>query len=130
MTKEFLTSPYPASRAYSPAVVTRGPQRHVWLAGHTGHVTDDGRKLDNDFDGQARQVFRNMERTLAQVGGSLRDIVSMTVCITDRSNTVRVGEIRKEFYSGDYPASATLTVVGLPDPAMMIEIQAIAVMPE
>jgi 2-iminobutanoate/2-iminopropanoate deaminase len=127
MEKTYLSSPYPKSRAYSPAVVTSGAQRHIWLAGHTGHLADDGRSLANDFDAQARQVFRNMERTLAEVGASLSDVVSMTVCVTDRSNTPRVADIRKEFYRDDYPASATLTVAGLPDPAMMIEIQAIAV---
>jgi 2-iminobutanoate/2-iminopropanoate deaminase len=129
MQKTYVTAPYPSSRAYSPAVVTSGAQRVVWLAGHTGHVTDDGHPLGDDFDAQARQVFRNMEKTLVQAGATLRDIVTMTVCITDRRYTPRVAEIRKEFYTGDYPASATLTISGLPDPAMLIEIQAIAVLP-
>ena len=130
MEVNYVSSPYPASRAYSPAVVTKGAQRIVWLAGHTGHIADGEKSLAGDFDGQVRQVFRSMQRTLVQVGADLKDIVTMTVCITDARFTARVAEIRKEFYQKDYPASATLTVAGLPDPAMLVEIQAVAVLPD
>ena len=116
-------------RAFSPAVETRGG-RTLWIAGHGGlHGSD--RPLDGDFDGQARQAFRNIAATLAQAGGTLADIVTMTVFIIDARYGDRFIEIRKEvFPDGKYPASALITVAGFARPSMMVEIQCVAVVSE
>lgn len=61
MEKSFLSGSWQQTRAFSPAVVTKGEQTIVWLAGHTGAATDDGRSLAGDFDAQFTQTFRNSE---------------------------------------------------------------------
>ena len=129
MEKKFYPGTWQQGRAFSPAVATAGG-RIVWLAGHGGlHGTD--RTLEGDFDGQSRQAFANLEATLAQAGGKLSDIVTMTVFITDSRDGNRFVEIRKEFFpDANYPASALVTIAGLARPAMMVEIQAIAVLPD
>src|SRR5712692_5813628 len=68
------------SRAYSPAVITEGG-RIVWLAGQTGGVDAQGRSLAGNFEAQAREAFRQLDLTLKRAGGSLADMVTMTVFI-------------------------------------------------
>jgi enamine deaminase RidA (YjgF/YER057c/UK114 family) len=63
MEKSFVTGSWQQSRAFSPAVITKGEQTTVWLAGHTGAATDGGHSLAGDFDAQFSQTFRNIERT-------------------------------------------------------------------
>jgi enamine deaminase RidA (YjgF/YER057c/UK114 family) len=67
--REIITGdgPYPEARAFSPAVVTSGG-RVVWLAGQTSLATGDGRSLVGDFDGQVRDIFARISKTLAQAG--------------------------------------------------------------
>lgn len=126
MEKQYYPGTWQQQRAFSPAVATRGG-RTIWVAGHGGLHGGD-RPLDGDFDGQARQAFRNLAETLARAGGALQDVVTMTVFIIDARYGDRFIEIRKEFFpSGEYPASALITVAGFARPGMMIEIQCAAV---
>jgi enamine deaminase RidA (YjgF/YER057c/UK114 family) len=127
MKKSFVRGTWQKKRAFSPAVVTEGAARTVWVAGHTGQVDDAGKSLAGDFDAQFRQTFRNIERTLADADAKLSDIVTMTVFLIDARHTTRMTEIRTEIFGQDFPASAAITVTGFADPAMMIEVQAIAV---
>ena len=129
MNKTFHPGTWQQQRAFSPLVETRGG-RTLWIAGHGGlHGTDQ--PLDGDFDGQTRQAFSNIAATLAQAGGTLSDIVTMTVFIIDARYGDRFIDIRKEMYpDGNYPASALNTVAGFARPNMMVEIQCVAVMPD
>ena len=129
MKRSYLSSPYQKSRSYSPAVITQGG-RVIWLAGHIASEDEDGNSLGGDFDGQVRCVFRTLSATLKQAGAELSDLVTMTIFITDLSNDTRFVELRKEFFADDaYPASTLVTVAALNRPALMVEIQAVAVSP-
>ncbi len=115
------------SRAYSPAVVTEGG-RVVWMAGQTSTVDADGKDISGDFEAQTHRVFALMDETLRQVGGSLANLVTMTVFIKEPRHGDRFVEIRKEkFPDGRYPGSALITVTNFARPGMEIEIQGIAV---
>lgn len=127
MKKSFVRGTWQQKRAFSPAVITEGAARIVWVAGHTGHQDDSGRSLAGDFDAQCRQTFCNIEKTLAEAGATLADLVTMTVFLIDARHTTRMTELRTEILGRDFPASAAITVSGFADPAMMIEIQAVAV---
>jgi enamine deaminase RidA (YjgF/YER057c/UK114 family) len=129
MKKSFVRGTWQQKRAFSPAVITEGAGRIVWVAGHTGHKDDNGGSLAGDFDAQCRQTFRNIESTLAEAGCTLADLVTMTVFLIDARHTTRMTELRTEILGRDFPASAAITVAGFADPAMMIEIQAVAVGP-
>lgn len=126
MKKTIVRGTWQQSRAFSPAIVTEGG-KIVWIAGHTGQKDNDGKSLAGDFEAQTRQTFRNIEATLEEAGASLKDIVTMTVFLTDPRNTTRMTEIRTEIFGSDFPASAAITVTGFADPNMLIEIQGIAV---
>ena len=114
------------ARAYSQAVVTEGG-RIVSLAGQVGAADASGNSLAGDFDGQVREVFARLNQTLAEVGGSLADMVTMTVFITDARYGDRFTELRKKIFGDNFPASALITVTGLARPEMLVEVQGIAV---
>jgi 2-iminobutanoate/2-iminopropanoate deaminase len=114
-------------RAFSPAVITEGGKM-IWLAGHAGLEDASGKNLAGNFEAQAKAAFASIERTLKRAGGSLENIVYMTVFIGD----VRYGEefvkVRREiFSSGNFTASTLVTVTGFSRPGMLLEIAPIAV---
>jgi 2-iminobutanoate/2-iminopropanoate deaminase len=115
------------ARAYSPAVITEGG-KIVWLAGQAAAVDGEGKSLAGNFDAQAREVFRQIDLTLKRAGGSLKDMVTMTVFINDPRHGDRLTEMRRELFpDGHYPGSALITVSGFAVPAIMIEVQGVAV---
>ncbi len=114
------------ARGYSQAVVTEGG-RVVWLAGQTAAEDAAGRSLAHDFDGQVREVFARLGNTLAEAGGNLGDMVTITVFITDARWGDRFTELRREIFGDDFPASALITVAGLARPELLVEVQGIAV---
>lgn len=115
-------------RAYSPAVTTQGG-RIIWLAGHEAAADSNGKLSANDFEGQARAAFASMERTLKRSGGSLQNLVTMTVFIKDPRYGDQFVKLRHEMFpDGKFPASALITVSGLAQPGMLVEIQGVAVL--
>src|SRR5579864_2366472 len=114
------------ARAYSQAVITEGG-RTIWLAGQVAIEDGAGRSLAADFDGQVREVFARLGRTLEEAGASLGDMVTMTVFITDARLGDRFTQLRREIFSDNYPASALITVAGLARPEMLVEVQGVAV---
>src|SRR5437773_12178310 len=107
-------------RAFSRAVTTEGG-KVLWLGGQTASLP-----LAN-FDAQVRDVFASIEKTLKAQGGTLKDMVTMTVFITDARNGDRFVAIRKEIFKECFPASALITVTGLAVPGLLVEVQGIAV---
>lgn len=115
------------SRAYSPAIVTQGG-RTVWLAGQTTLVDLDGKPIPHDFDAQARTCFALIDRTLKRVGGTLADLVTMTVSISDPRYGDQFVKLRQGFFpDGKFPCSALITVSNFAHPGILIEIQGVAV---
>jgi 2-iminobutanoate/2-iminopropanoate deaminase len=114
------------ARAYSQAVITEGG-RVVWLAGQVGASDASGRSLAGDFDGQVREIFSRLSQTLAEAGGTLAEMVTMTVFITDARYGDRFTQLRKEIFGDNFPASALITVAGLARPELLVEVQGIAV---
>ncbi len=115
------------SRAYSPAVITEGG-RTVWLAGQTATRDADGRDIGGDFEAQVRTIFALIDATLRKAGGSLADMVTLTVFINDPRHGDRFTEMRRGFFPNEnFPASALITVSHFARPGMLIEIQGVAV---
>ena len=80
-----------------------------------------------DFDAQAEQAFRNLERVLEAGGSSLRDVVKVTIFLTDMSNFARIVDLRGKWFSEPYPADSIIQVSALALPELDIEIEAVAV---
>ena len=119
-------SAFQKERGYSPAVTTQGG-RIIWLAGHEA-ADSNGKLSADDFEGQARAAFASMDRTLKRSGGSLQNLVTMTVFIKDPRYGDQFVKLRREMFpDGKFPASALITVSGLAQPGMLVEIQGVAV---
>jgi 2-iminobutanoate/2-iminopropanoate deaminase len=108
------------TRAFSRVVTTEGGKT-LWLAGDTGDPK-------SPFDQQVREIFSNLDKNIkAQGGVGLADIVTMTVFITDTRLGDRFIELRKQVFKNCFPASALITVTGLAQPGLLIEIQGTAI---
>jgi 2-iminobutanoate/2-iminopropanoate deaminase len=127
MTDYLEPSEFQKSRAYSPAVITQGG-RTVWLAGQTATRDAQGDDISGDFDAQVKTIFVLIDATLRRAGGSLADMVTMTVFINDPRHGDRFVELRRgSFADGKCPASALITVSHFARPGMLVEIQGVAV---
>jgi len=124
---EYL-APIDTQRTYSSGVVTQGG-RTVWLAG-MGGVTGPGGKKNADFASQTRQVFENIAATLKEAGGSLDNVVTMTVMIRNQSDGPEFLKLRGEFFKKNYPASMLIVAKDFANPDLLLEIQAVAVIGE
>jgi reactive intermediate/imine deaminase len=83
-----------------------------------------------DFDTQAEQVFRNLEHVLGLAGASLRDVVKVTIYLTDMANFPKILELRERWFTPPYPADTIVEVGALGLPELEIEIEAMAFAPE
>ena len=126
--REYLTLEWTEKRSFSPAVVTEGGKT-IWLAGVTAPFDGEGNSLAGDFEAQTHEVFRVIESRLVELGGSLADIVTMTVFIGDTRYGNSFVDIRAtKFEPGHYPSSALITVSGFALPGIELEIKATAVL--
>ena len=80
-----------------------------------------------DFDAQAEQVFRNLDRVLRAGGSSLDRVVKVTIFLTDMTNFPKIVELRGKWFSEPWPADTIVQVSSLALPGLEIEIEAIAV---
>ena len=114
-------------RAFSPAVITQGGKT-VWLAGQTAPTDETGKDITGNFEAQTRTVFALMDSTLKRAGGTLSNLVTMTVFINDPRHGDAFVKIRGEiFKDGRFPASALITVSNFARPGILIEIQGVGV---
>lgn len=80
-----------------------------------------------DFDAQAAQAFRNLERVLRAGGSSLANVIKVTIFLRDMANFPKIVELRGRYFTPPYPADTIVEVSSLYSPDALIEIEAIAV---
>ena len=80
-----------------------------------------------DFDAQADQTFRNLQRVLEAGGSGLDKVVKVTIFLTDMANFPKIVELRGKWFTEPYPADTIVEVSSLALPELEIEIEAIAV---
>ena len=127
MAKEHFKGTIEEQRSYSPAVKVKGGTT-IYLAGVGATNDESGRSLAGDFEGQVRATFEHIRKNLNLAGGTLNDIVTMTVFIKDMRNGTRFTEIRSEYFDGGYPCSALIGISSFARPETVVEVQAVAVL--
>jgi enamine deaminase RidA (YjgF/YER057c/UK114 family) len=73
-----------------------------------------------------RQGFATLRRALEAGGSSLKNVIKVTIFVTDMGHFDDVVALRREFFGAPYPADTIAQIQALYDPAAMIEIEAIA----
>jgi 2-iminobutanoate/2-iminopropanoate deaminase len=116
-----LPNPGP-NRAYSHGVRSGNL---LFLAGQTGHDAAVKHGVSR-LEAQTRRTFERMQTILEAAGGSLDNLVTMTVFITDMRYGDEFVRLRGEILQRDFPASALIGVSHLASPDALLEIQAIA----
>lgn len=111
-------------------VAIGGPGHLVFVSGQTASDPQGNVVGPGDIRAQTRYVLEKMRRSVEAAGGSLDDIVSMTVFVTDARYFAAVNEVRREVIAANFPASTMAQVTAFGRPEMLVEMNAIAVIPE
>jgi 2-iminobutanoate/2-iminopropanoate deaminase len=110
-------------------VVVAPDGRTVYIAGQVAFDSVGAVVGKGDFTAQAEQVYRNLERALQSVGGTMADLVKTTTFITDIKNLPSLREVRSRRLSKTQPpANTLLQVSSLARPDLLIEVEAVAVL--
>ena len=119
----------PMRKSHSQVITVTGGTL-VFIAGMTSRSEKDATPVHpGDMRAQLRQVCENIGRALRSVGGDFSDVVKTTTFTTDVEEYHRVSDERFKYFKKDLPTSALIGVVRLAHPDLMVEIEAMAVIP-
>ncbi len=96
---------------YSQAIDVNGL---VFLSGQIPLDPATMEVVDGDFEARARQVFDNLAAVAQAAGGSLDDVVKLTVFLTDLGNFATVNAVMENYFNEPFPARAAVGVASLP----------------
>lgn len=116
----------PFRPTYSNAVVAL-PGPLLFVSGMVAWDKDRNLVGPGDIKAQTEQTLGNLKTVLEAHGGSLDDVVKLTVFVTDLGAYAETSEIRARFFPKDPPASTIVEVSALVLPELMVEIEAVAV---
>jgi len=117
------------SRVYSQVIETQGG-RTVYIAGQVAWDAD-GNVVGDDLQGQAQKVFANLKTAVEAVGGTVADLVKVTIYVVNYQQEHRqtiLTALNDYLDSEKRPVSTLLGVQSLARPDLLIEIDAIAVL--
>ena len=110
----------PPAGPYSPAIVCGG---FAFLSGQ-GPYRADGSLAGTCIESQTRQTLENLATVAEAAGGKIQDAVRIGVFLTDMENFQVMNSVLAELFTEPYPARTTVQT-GLPQPEMLIEIEAV-----
>jgi reactive intermediate/imine deaminase len=99
----------------------------VYLSGQIPLDPQTLEMVQGEMQVQVRRVFENLKAVAEAAGGSLRDVVKLTVFLTDLGHFTVVNQVMAEYFRAPYPARAAVGVAALPRGAA-VEVDAILVL--
>lgn len=125
MKEKIFTSHAPAPiGVYSQAVRVN---QTIYLAGQIPFDPKTMSIVSDNIKAQVAQVFENMQHVCQAAGGSMNDIVKLTVYLTDLTHSPIVNDTMRHYFADPYPARTTIQVSALPMRSL-VEIEAIMVL--
>jgi len=119
----------PVPRGSYSLVTISQPGRMVFIAGQTASDPQGNVVGIADARAQTRYVIEKIQRAVEAAGGTMNDVVAMNVFTTDVRYHRDINETRRELLGSNFPASTMVQVVALARPELLLEINAIAVIP-
>ena len=116
------------SRAYAHVVAAK-PGRMVFVAGQVAEDEEGNIVGAGDLHAQTQRALRNVQRALAAAGATFDDLVKLTWFLTDMRRIDEMRAARVDVLGGRRVASTTVQVIALYRPELMVEVEAIAVVP-
>lgn len=86
----------------------------VFMSGQIPLVPATMEIVAGDFEARARQVFENLKAVAEAAGGTLDQIVKVTIFLTDLNDFATINSVMEEYFSKPYPARAAVGVASLP----------------
>jgi enamine deaminase RidA (YjgF/YER057c/UK114 family) len=81
---------------------------------------------EGDEYAQAKVIFTKILHLLEAAGGTMSDVVKVTIFVTDITQREKVWQARREFFTGNFPASTLVQAAALANPSLKVEIEAVA----
>ena len=114
---------------FSHATAIAATGKLVFISGMTARTVDGSIAGVGDIEVQTRQVCENVKAAVEEAGGTLDDIVRVDVYVRNMEHFDRIHKVRREYFTGTAPASTMVEVNKFTSPDYLIEINAIAVLP-
>lgn len=111
---------------FSQSIMCDAQGKLLFISGLTSRDPEGNVIGEGDIRLQTETILENMKTLLERAGGSLADIVKVTVFIRDMELFDQIHEVRKRYFSPPYPASSMVEVSRLVSPEHLIEIEAVA----
>lgn len=126
----FLTPAGLAAAGYTPLVSVRGGTT-VYLSGQVALDASGALVGRGDFRAQAQQVFANLKMALAAAGTDFSQVIKLNLFLLDRANLPILREVRDQYVNTAQPPASTLLIVaGLAREDFLLEVEAIAFLPD
>jgi reactive intermediate/imine deaminase len=122
--KAIATEGAPAAiGTYSQAIRAGG---WVFLSGQIGLDPATGERVEGGAEAEAHRVFANLKAVAEAAGGTLADIVKLTVYLTDLGDYATVNKVMEAFFHAPFPARAAVEVAALPR-GVCVEVEGIMI---
>jgi 2-iminobutanoate/2-iminopropanoate deaminase len=118
------------SGVFSHATMVEATGRFVFISGMTARRVDGSIAGIGDVTAQTRQVCENLKSAVEAAGGTLDDICRVDVYVRNMEHFDAIHKVRAEYFKPPLPASTMVEVSKMTSPEYLIEISAIAVLPE
>jgi enamine deaminase RidA (YjgF/YER057c/UK114 family) len=125
----------PKTRVSSPTVAEPPPGRwsnairageFLFISGMVSR-SNDGKTIEGKGEyEQSRIIFAKIKNLVEAAGGTMGDVVKITIYVVNIRQNTEVWRARQEFFEGDFPASTLVQVAALGTPEILVEIEAVA----
>jgi 2-iminobutanoate/2-iminopropanoate deaminase len=115
---------------FSQATVVEAKGRLVFVSGMTARRPDGSIAGVGDIREQTRQVCENIKAAVEAAGGALEHVCRVDVYVRNMEHFDAIHEVRRQYFNPPLPASTMVEVTKMVSPDYLIEINAIAVVPE
>src|SRR5262244_670788 len=115
---------------FSQATMIEARGRLVFISGMTSRRPDGTISGIGDIEAQTKQVCENLKSAVEAAGGKMDDIVRVDVYVRNMEHFDQIHKVRREYFKAPAPASTMVEICKMTSPDYLIEINAIAVLPD